>query len=53
MIAVRAMPGRTSGKIMHGAAREIGKETYDSYHARDAYVIRRSSQVLPCFLIYY
>jgi hypothetical protein len=53
MIAVRALPGRKSGKIMHGAAREIGMETFDSYAARDAYVIRRSCQVLPCFLIYY
>jgi hypothetical protein len=53
MIAVRALPGKVGGKAMYGAAAAIGSDADDSYQARDAYVIRRSCQALPCFLIYY
>ena len=53
MIAVRALPGKVSKKPMYGAAGVIGSDKFDSHHSRDAYVIRRSCQVLPCFVIYY
>ena len=53
MIAVRALLGKVGNTPMYGAAGEIGSDAYDSHHSRDAYVIRRSCQTLPCFLIYY
>lgn len=53
MIAVRALPGKVGTKPMYGAAKAIGTDADDCYQARDAYVIRRSCQALPCFLVYY
>ena len=53
MIAVRALVGKVSDKPMYGPAGDIGVDAYDSYHRGQAYIIRRSCQALPCFLIYY
>jgi len=53
MIALRALPGKISNTQMHEAAGEIGNDAFDSYLVNGTYVIRRSCQTLPCFVIYY
>jgi hypothetical protein len=53
MIGVRVLIGRVSTSPMYRATGAIGTDSHNSYHRGDAYVIRRSCQALPCFLIYY
>jgi hypothetical protein len=54
MIAVRVLPGTVStSRPLFGEAGVIGKDEFDSYFADGVYVIRRSCQVLPCFVIHY
>ena len=59
MIAFRALPGTISKSHLYGVAGAIGFDSFDSYAQRDyvssdgVYVLRRSCQALPCFVIYY
>jgi hypothetical protein len=54
MIAVRILPGTVcSSNVLYGEPGAIGKEDYDSYLSSGVYVVRRSCQVLPCFVVYY
>jgi len=55
MIAVRALPGTVATSThLFGAAGPIGTDEFDSSVYDDGvYVIRRSCQVLPCFVIHY
>lgn len=53
MIAMRAIPGTRSETPLYGAAGEIGIDPFDSYSVNDIYIIRRSCQTLPCFVIHF
>lgn len=59
MIAFRALPGTISNRHLYGVAGAIGFDSFDSYadwttiSSDGVYVLRRSCQALPCFLIYY
>jgi len=54
VIALLSLPGTVSSTPIHKMADKIGSETYDSYRSEGAiYVIRRSCQTLPCFLVHY
>ena len=57
MIAMRVLPGTVAARTdLFGAAGPIGTDEFDSSRYDDGvpvYVIRRSCQVLPCFVIHY
>ncbi len=54
MIAVRILPGTIcSTNPLYGEPKAIGTEEYDSYLSGGVYVVRRSCQILPCFVVYY
>lgn len=53
VIAFRALPGNVSLAPIHGAAGPIGTEMFDSHESSGTYVIRRSCQALPCFLVHF
>ena len=55
MIAVRVLPGTVATSThLFGEAGPIGTDEFDSSRYDDGvYVIRRSCQVLPCFVIHY
>jgi hypothetical protein len=53
LIAFRALPGDTDGGSMHNQAGRIGLDKFDSVLSGGTYVIRRSCQALPCFLVHF
>ena len=57
LLACRALPGVSSGKNLgrrrKGVEKIDGRVKYDSFCSGDVFVIRRSCQILPCFLIHY
>jgi hypothetical protein len=53
VICFRALPGMISRRPIAQAAGPIGVDAYDSHESEEVYVIRRSCQTLPCFLIHY
>jgi hypothetical protein len=52
---MRALPGRVTKFGMKGGivAGDIGVDEFDSIASGVVYVIRRSCQTLPCFLIHF
>lgn len=52
---MRALPGRVSKVTMKVGvvAGDIAVDEYDSIQSGIVYVIRRSCQTLPCFLIHF
>jgi len=57
LICMRALPGDESSGILMDHAGKIDSGEYDSYFGQrdgvSTYVIRRSCQTLPCYLIHY
>ena len=57
LICMRALPGMISKTPIHQAAGPISAGEHDSYYGEregvKTYVIRRSCQTLPCFVIYF
>jgi hypothetical protein len=57
LIGMRALPGSSTTNVIREHAGGIQRREYDSiYGEKDGvctYVIRRTCQTLPCFLIYY
>ena len=53
LIAFRALPGNTDASAMHHQAGRIGVDQFDSCLSGGTYVIRRSCQALPCFLVHF
>jgi hypothetical protein len=53
VIAFRALPGAVSTTAIHSPAGAIGRDKFDSYRSGGVFVIRRTCQALPCFLVHY
>jgi hypothetical protein len=53
VIAFRALVGEVSSSALRRAPGRIGSDKYDSHSSGNIYVIRRSIQALPCFLVHW
>jgi hypothetical protein len=52
-VVLLAMPGTISPTAVRTVPGPIGEDSFDSHASGHIYVIRRSSQCLPCFLVHW